>query len=97
MLAECGFKNIQIKPATGLLDKIAWMVSVLAFKTFSTFKRKNEKSSAIPTRNYLAVILPVYRLLNFIYAFFVKLESVVIPMALASSVLVVAKKDEDHA
>lgn len=92
MMESIGFTEIQIHPLTGLLDKVAFLVAVIVFKVFSPNTSKSNPQQKRKRHLILSAIFPIYLVLNLVYAFLVKLEARIIPLAWATSMIVVARK-----
>lgn len=97
LLKTHGFIDIQISPAAGLLDKAAWIIAVIIFKIVSGAHPRPKTRVYSKSNGFMKIIFPVYRFLNILYAFFVKLEARIIPLAWATSMIVVARKGGDNA
>ncbi|HRK62354.1 MAG TPA: class I SAM-dependent methyltransferase [Candidatus Omnitrophota bacterium] len=93
-LTRLGFTDIKIWPVTGILDKAAFVAAVAIFRIFSPKASKNNPQQKRKRHLVFSAIFPIYVVLNFIYAFLVKLEARIIPLAWATSMIVVARKGD---
>jgi SAM-dependent methyltransferase len=88
-LENCGLRMTYIRKVLGPLEKatmilVTWIISV--------HRVKEQRSTKQTDTRLLALCLPVFRCLNKVYAFFLRLEAWMTPQRLSSVLLLVAVK-----
>lgn len=89
-LGKLGFSGLKVSPVTGLLDKAVWIMTVLMFKLF--FFLPHKKRTGRRRERWHKILFPVYLAFNWILMLLVMLEAKLVPMALATDVLIVCRK-----
>jgi len=95
-LRELGFTDFSTSKISGLLEKIAMICAVSLFRVYKTIScRSRECGSGVIGKRRAPLtkaVLPLYKILNRVYAFLVRLEAKVIPFALCADILIVCEK-----
>lgn len=89
-LRRLGFENLEIFKVAGLLDKLTLLAATFIYSVF--IGKKTRKQGGGKSKTLLKIILPVYRVLNFIYSQIVRLETKLNPLATSSVVLISCRK-----
>jgi SAM-dependent methyltransferase len=89
-----GFEDLEIFKVTGLLDKVTLLAATFVYSVFIGKKSRANPPGTKPGL-LLKLILPLYRVLNFIYSLIVRLEAKINPLATSSVVLISCKKKTD--
>ncbi len=84
-LQEIGFKNLRLVKVTGVLDKLAMILLTGGHAVFSNSKNKKPHGKTNPL---LKAFLPVYKVLNWVYAEIVNLEAKIMPLSTTAVVLI---------
>ena len=88
-----GFEDLQLVKVTGFLDKLAMLVLTLVYSMFGAKDKSLSDSSA---GNFIFKgLLPVYKILNWIFGKIVNLEAKVMPLATTAVILVHARRKVD--
>ncbi len=89
-LKTLGFEEIEISKVTGVFEKVTMVAVVLAFRILRLIRKPNQATRTV--HPVLSLLLPIYKLLNRLYAWIVKWEARIMPLPLASIVLIGCRK-----
>ena len=84
-LRRIGFKNLHMVKVTGFLDKITMIALAAAYSVFADPKTDRPPQKA---GLFLKMLLPVYKILNWIYSRIVRLEARLMPLSTSAVVLI---------
>jgi len=84
-----GFHGFHVRTVTGLTDKIGMLAATSAFTLISMLQSERP---AEPPQWFLKATVPIYSALNRIYGAVVRFEARLIPLALATIVLIRAER-----
>lgn len=87
MLRRAGFKNLHLVKVTGILDKVMMIAVTRAYSFFAQFKNEKSKKEGSPSF-FLRMLLPVYKVLNWIYAGLVRMEAKAMPLSTTAVLLI---------
>lgn len=90
-LRGLGCGDFEVSKVTGFLEKVTMVAAVLAFRIFRFIWKPGERRdlSAHPA---LSFVFPLYKALNWFYAWMVKWEAKISPLFLTSIVLIRCRK-----